>query len=185
MSPQKNSALSIRPFIRITAKMNKLSRLTEKESSSEQNLDGVYHITVDLHVSADKKVTLSDLEKKVAELGSVEDIFVERFSSGGDSPFNIGDTIELHSEFSCDKAVYLDTSGNLVISDKPVTASVEKVGDFTIKLPKGTIAEVNSKSVRGTTEVLFTGEVIHLPELNREAYLGILELPSAYLIKSA
>lgn len=166
---------------------NKLARLNEKESSSEQSLDGTYHVIVDLHLSADKKVTLTDLEKKVAELGGIEDIYVEKYSSGNnaDSPFNIGDTIELTAEFNCDKAVYLDTSGNLVISDRPVTGSVEKVGDFTISLPKGTIAEVNNKSANGKIEILFTGESIHLSELDREAYLGILELPSECLMKSA
>jgi hypothetical protein len=161
---------------------SKLSRLTEKESSSEQSLEGVYHIVVDLNLSSDKKVTWADVEKKVAELGNVDDIYIERYSSKPvDSPFNIGDTIELIAEFNCDKTVYLDTHGNLVISDRPVTESVEKIGNFSICLPEGTTAEVNSKLDNGRVEVLFSGEMIHLDKLNRVAYLGILELPSEHL----
>lgn len=158
--------------------MNKLTRLTEKESSGEQPLDGTYHVVVDLRLSADKKVTLADLEKKVAELGSVDTVYIEKYSSKVESPFNIGDTIELTAEFNCDKAVYMDTHGNLVISDKPVTEAVEKIGEFTISLPEGTIAEINSKGSNGSVEVLFTGETILLEDLNRVAYLGILELPA-------
>ena len=166
--------------------MDKLGRLTEKESSGEQALDGVYRLVVDLRVSADKKVTLQELEKKVAELGG-EDLVIERYTSkvAAESPFNVGDTIELTAEFTCDKSVYLDTSGNLVISDKPVTEAVEKVGEFTITLPAGTTAEVNSKLTKGaSTEVLFSGEEILLDGLDRIAYLGILELPSLLLSKS-
>lgn len=162
--------------------MKKLTKLTEKESTGEQPLDGLYHIVVDLNVSADKNVTLKDLEKKVAELGGVDDIYLERYvSTSTASPFSIGDTIELSTEFNCDKAVYLDTHGNLVISDKPVTESVEKVGMFSISLPEGTVAEINSKAADGMVEVLFSGEMVHLDKLNRVAYLGILEIPAEHL----
>ncbi len=160
--------------------MNKLTRLTEKESAGEQPLDGTYRIVVDLNLSADKKVTVSDLEKKVAELGGVDDLYVERYTSTDASPFNVGDTIELAAEFNCDKDVYMDTAGNLVISDK-VTDNVEKIGTFMVSLPEGTVAEINSRSSNGKVEVLFSGEAVHLEKLNRVAYLGILELPSSCL----
>ena len=167
--------------------MQKLSRLNDKESSGEQPLDGVYHVIVDLHVSSDKQITLADLEKKVAELGGVEDLHVERYTQRvvtASSPFNVGDTIELIADFNCTKAVYLDVGGNLVISDRPVTESVEKVGDFHISLPKNTFAEVNRAAAGGMVEILFTGESIQLEELERVAYLGVLEMPCHLIVKS-
>jgi hypothetical protein len=158
--------------------MNKLSRLNEKESS--QILDGVYRLVVDLHVSADKKITLGGLEKELAGLGG-ENLSIERYAA--ESPFNIGDEIELTAEFTCDKSVYQDSNGNLTISDKPVEGSVEKIGVFRVSLPAGTIAEVNKKSVDGSIEVLFTGESIYLDDISRIAYLGILALPTHLLAK--
>lgn len=155
----------------------KLTRLSEKESSGEFSLDGTYHIVVDLHLSADKKITLTDLQKKVEELGEAE-IYVEKYAAKLESPFNVGDTIELAAEFNCNKDVYLDVHGNLVVSDKVATSDLEKVGQCSITLPVGTIAEINSKGSNGVVEVLFTGETIHLAELGRVAYLGILEMPS-------
>lgn len=157
--------------------MTKLTRLTEKEDSGEQSLSGLYHITMDVHVDASKGHNINVLKELAKTLGDVEDIYVEKYAEAA-SPFNIGDTIELTTEFNCDKAVYVDTQGNLVISDKLVTEAVEKIGTFTISLPEGTIAEINSKGSEGTVEVLFTGETVYLEKLNRAAYLGILELPA-------
>lgn len=165
---------------------SKLSRLSDTESSSAQALDGVYHVIVDLHLPSDKKVTLAELERKVAELGG-EDLHIERYThkvANTDTPFNVGDTIELVADFNCKKAVYLDIGGNLVISDKPVTEAVEKVGDFDISLPKNTFAEVNRKPVNGSVEILFTGESVQLEDLERVAYLGVLEMPCHMLVKS-
>lgn len=159
--------------------MNKLSRLTERESSG-QTLEGTYRVVVDLYLSADKKLTLGELEKKVAALGG-ENLSIEKYMM--ESPFNIGDEIELTAEFTCDKSVYQDSCGNLVISDKPVEGSVEKIGVFRVSLPAGTIAEVNKKSVDGSIEVLFTGESIYLDDISRVAYLGILALPTHLLAK--
>ena len=165
--------------------MIKLSRLSDKESSGEQSLDGVYRVVVDLHLSSDKKVTLADIEQKVAELGIAEDLLVERYSEKTTtSAFNVGDTVELISEFNCSKSVYLDAGGNLVISDCPVVESVEKVGDFNISLPKNTFAEVNKRSSNGMVEILFTGETVELPELERVAYLGVLQMPCNLIVKS-
>jgi hypothetical protein len=158
--------------------MNKLSRLNEKESS--QILDGVYRLVVDLHVSADKKITLEGLEKELAGMGG-ENLSIERYAA--ESPFSIGDEIELTAEYTCDKNVYQDSCGNLFISDKPVEGSVEKIGVFRVSLPAGTVAEVNKKSVDGSIEVLFTGESIYLDDISRVAYLGILALPTHLLAK--
>lgn len=165
--------------------MEKLQRLSSKESSGEQVLDGVYRIVMDVHVTADKKITLKDIEKRVAEAGTIEDIVVEKYTPRVTAPaFTVGDTVELTADYSCTKSVYLDTGGNLVISDKPVTANVEKVGDFSINLPAGTIAEVNKHASDNQAEILFTGESIELGELNRVAYLGILELPCSLFTKA-
>lgn len=162
----------------------KLQGLSSKESSGEQVLDGVYRIVMDVQVTADKKITLQELHKKVAEMGSVDDIVIEKYDPGATSAFAVGDTVELTADYSCTKSVYLDTGGNLVISDKPVTANVEKVGDFSINLPKGTIAEVNKHAADNQAEILFTGESVELGDLNRVAYLGILELPCSLFIKA-
>jgi len=165
--------------------MEKLSRLSDRESSGEQSLEGVYRVVVDLHLSSDKKVTLADIEKKVAELGATEDLSVERYSTrSSPSAFNVGDSIELIAEFNCTKSVYLDAGGNLVISDRPVVESVEKVGDFNISLPKNTFAEVNKRSADGMVEILFTGETVELAELERVAYLGVLAVPCNLIAKS-
>jgi hypothetical protein len=163
----------------------KLTRLSVKESSGEQPLNGVYHIIVDLQVTADKKVTLEDLQKKVAEVGVVDDLYIEKYVEKGtpETPFNVGDTIELTEDLSCEKAVYLDTGGNLVVSDSPVEECVEKVGDFTINLPRGITAEVNNKPAGDSIDILFPPEAILLEDLGRVAYLGVLTLPCSAVAK--
>lgn len=164
--------------------MEKLTRLTARESSSEEALDGSYHITIDLNVAADKKVTLEKLQKVVSEVCDVEDFFIEKYSSRTSAAFfNVGDTIELLEEVTCTKPVYIDASGSLVISDKPAT-EVEKVGDFVISLEKGTIAEINTKPSGDTVEVLFAPEAMSIPELEKVAYIGVLELPLNILAKA-
>ena len=160
----------------------KLNKLSVKESSGEYPLHGTYRVTVDIQVAADKKVTLEDLRKKVAEAGTVEDLYIEKYAES--TPlFNIGDTIELVDDLSCKKAVYLETSGSLVISDSPVTECVEKVGDFTINLPRGIVAEVNNKPVNDSIDILFPAEAIVLEDLNRVAYLGVITLPCHTIVK--
>lgn len=163
--------------------MEKLARLTSKESSGEQSLDGIYRVVVDLRLTSSANVTVQDIEKKISEAGMVEDFFIERYSEKI-SPFNVGDTVELISDLNCTKSVYIDTEGNFVISDKPLVSHVEKVGEFTLHLPKGTLAEVNDKVAGRDTEVLFTGDSVDIEELGREAYLGILALPSHLFVKA-
>ena len=164
----------------------KLIRLTAKESSGEQALDGVYHITIDLKVAGDRKITLDQLQQKVAEAGDVEDMFVEKYATkpSTNNLFNTGDTIELLEELNCTKDVYLDTSGHLIISDRLGSESVEKVGEYSICLAKGTLAEVNNKPSNGNAEILFAAQAVEIPELNRIAYLGILELPCSSIAKA-
>ena len=164
--------------------MEKLRRLTAKESSSEETLDGVYHITIDLNVAADKKVTLAQLQEAVAKVGSVEDLYIERYVASSHNLFNVGDMIELVEEVTCTKPVYLDTSGSLVISDKPVPDGVEKIGDFVINIVKGTLAEINIKPTGDNAELLFSAETINVPELERVAYLGVIDLPCNVLVKT-
>jgi len=158
--------------------MEKLNKLSAKEESGEQNLSGLYRVTMDVHVTDQNVEALKELAKK---LGDINDMTIERHAS--ESPFSIGDTIELTSEYTCDKSVYQDSCGNLFISDRPVEGSVEKIGVFRVSLPAGTFAEVNNKSTNGSTEVLFSGESIYLDDISRIAYLGILALPSALLAK--
>jgi hypothetical protein len=164
--------------------MEKLTRLTAKESSSEAALDGAYHITIDLNVVADKQITLEKLQKMVSEAGNIEDFYIEKYSKASNHFFNVGDMIELVEEVTCTKPIYLDTSGSLVISDRPVSESVEKVGDFVISLAKGTLAEINNKTAGENAEILFSAETIDIPELERVAYLGVLELPLNILAKA-
>lgn len=161
--------------------MEKLDKLSAKEQSGEQSLSGLYRITADVYISADKDHNVEVLKELAKVMGDIEDITIEKHAS--ESPFNIGDEIELTAEFTCDKSVYQDSCGNLVISDKPVEGSVEKIGVFRVSLPAGTVAEVNKKSVDGSIEVLFTGESIYLDDISRIAYLGILALPTHLLAK--
>jgi hypothetical protein len=161
--------------------MEKLAKLSSKEESGEQNLSGLFRITMDVHVTADKTGNVEVLKELAKVMGDVEDITIERVAS--ESPFSIGDEIELTSEYTCDKNVYQDSCGNLFISDKPTEGSVEKIGVFRVSLPAGTVAEVNKKSVDGSIEVLFTGESIYLDDISRIAYLGILALPTHLLAK--
>jgi hypothetical protein len=158
--------------------MEKLAKLSSKEESGEQSLSGLFRITMDVTLT-DQQVDV--LKASLKALGDIEDMTIERHAS--ESPFNIGDTVELTSEFTCDKSIYQDSHGNLVISDKPVTGSVEKIGEFRVSLPAGTTAEVNRKSINGSVEVLFTGESIYLDDISRIAYLGIMELPVSLLAK--
>lgn len=158
--------------------MEKLAKLSSKEESGEQNLSGLFRITMDVTLT-DQQVNA--LKASLSTLGDIEDMTIERHAA--ESPFNIGDEIELTAEFTCDKSVYQDSCGNLTISDKPVEGSVEKIGVFRVSLPAGTIAEVNKKSVDGSIEVLFTGESIYLDDISRIAYLGILALPTHLLAK--
>lgn len=160
----------------------RLQKLAIKESSGEQPLDGVYHVVVDLHITADKKITLDDLQKKVAEAGSVEDIYVEKYADNSDI-FDVGDTIELVEDLNCEKTVYLDTSGSLVISDSPTVGCVEAVGEFPINLPKGIVAEINQKPSNGSVDILFSAETVELSDLGKVAYLGILKLPCSKISK--
>ena len=161
--------------------MEKLTGLSTKENSGEQLLGGLYRLTIDVSLSPDDKITLPDLEKRIESVaGKVEDHYIERHVTAS---FNTGDVIEFTSEYVCEKPVYIDTSGNLVITDSPVMHSVEKVGTFSISLPKGTIAEINQQSVDGTAEVLFSGFSVEVSELSKEAFLGILKLPHNILIK--
>jgi len=162
--------------------MEKLNKLSAKEESGDQKLSGLFRVTMDVHIAADKACTVETLKEKARAMGGVEDISIERYAT--ESPFNIGDTIELSAEFTCDKSVYQDSQGNLFISDRPVFGSVEKIGEFRVSLPAGTLAEVNSKSNSGATEVLFAGDSIYLDDISRVAYLGILELPSGMLSKA-
>lgn len=163
--------------------MEKLNRLSGKEETGEQNLSGMYRITMDVNIAASKNWTVNIVKEQIQSLGEVDDFLIEKHADDT-SPFTVGESIELLTDFSCEKTAYLDTFGNLVISDKPVQESVERVGDFKISLVKGTIAEINSPSKNGQTEVLFTGESVLLDELGRVAYLGILEVPSDLIIKS-
>lgn len=162
--------------------ISKLARLTTKESSGEQSLDGIYRVVVDLRVTSSKAMTVQDLEKKLAEAGAVEDLSIERYSEP--SPFNVGDTVELVADLECTKSVYIDTFGNYVITDQPVAARVNKIGDYTVKLSKGTVAEINNKSTSRDTEVLFTGETVQVNDLGKTAFLGILELPFNLFVKT-
>lgn len=163
--------------------ISKLSRLTTKESSGEQSLDGVYRVVVDLRLASGKNITVKDIEKKLSEAGQIEDIVVERHEDVS-SPFTVGDTVELAADLDCTKTVYLDTFGNYIISDRPVADRVEKVGDYAVHLSKGTVAEVNNKSTGRDTEVLFTGEMVSIDGLDKVAFLGILELPCNLFIKT-
>lgn len=163
--------------------ISKLARLTTKESSGEQSLDGVYRVVVDLRLTSAKNITIKDLEKKLAEAGQVEDIAVERYEEPT-AVFSVGETVELVADLACTKTVYLDTAGNYIISDKPVAARVEKVGDYTVHLSKGTVAEVNSRTTGRDAEVLFTGEAVSIDGLDRVAFLGILELPCNLFVKA-
>lgn len=158
--------------------MEKLAKLSSKEESGEQNLSGLFRITMDVTLT-DQQVDV--IKASLKGLGDIEDMTIERHAS--QSPFSIGDEIELTSEYTCDKNVYQDSCGNLFISDKPVEGSVEKIGVFRVSLPAGTVAEVNKKSVDGSIEVLFTGESIYLDDISRVAYLGILALPTHLLAK--
>jgi len=165
--------------------MEKLTSLSAKENSGEQLLEGMYRITVDINLSADDKIVLPALEEllKVSVLPKceVEDYQIEKHLES--SAFTTGDTIEITSEFTCEKSVYVDTNGNLVITDSPVSQCVESVGTYPISLPEGTIAEINSQSRNDVAEVLFSGLCVEVPELRKTAFLGILKLPSNILAR--
>ncbi len=166
--------------------MEKLTGLSDKEKSGEQPLDGLYRVTIDIRFTPDDCMTADALEyvtKKASLLGKdIEDIYVEKHSVSATPRLQIGDTIELAADYDCEKSVYLDTNGNLVITDTPVAQSVERIGSFPVSLPKGTVAEVN-KQIGDNVQILFTGSSVEIAELNKIAYLGILELPGCMLIR--
>ena len=97
----------------------KLQRLSSKESSGEQVLDGVYRIVMDVQVTADKRITLQELHKKVAEMGSVDDIVI---------PFE--HSIALYSE----ARKFNDKSNSPVFKMKGSHAMPEYLPDFKKKL---------------------------------------------------
>lgn len=160
----------------------KLIKLTTREQSGEQPLNGVYHVTIDLHATADKQITLEALQRKVSEMVEVEDLCIEKYADA-ETLFNVGDTIELVEDLKCEKTVYLDTSGSLVISDSPAVGCVEKVGEFSINLPRGIVAEINQKPTDGSVDILFSAEAINIEDLEKVAYLGILTLPCESISK--
>lgn len=164
--------------------MVKLTGLSAKEHSGEQPLKGVYHVVVDVKVESGKNITIKDVQKKLSELGEVEGFYVEKFDSVEEVAIDIGETIELTEDLSIEKPVYLDTKGNLVITDSPVARCVECVGNFAICLTKGTVAEVN-KTAEDEMEILFSGTTITVAGLNKEAYLGILKIPNSIISRYA
>src|ERR1035437_1586381 len=105
--------------------MEKLNKLSAKEESGEQNLSGLFRITMDMNLT-DQQIDV--LKASFTAMGDIEDMTIERHAA--ESPFDIGDEIELTAEFTCDKSVYQDSYGNLVISDKPAEGSVETIGVF-------------------------------------------------------
>jgi len=160
--------------------MEKLAALTGKEASGEQSLSGLYRMTVDISISADKKCTLASIYNLVKDLGEVDGLSVEKHLPS--QAFAVGDTIQLTAAFSNEAPVYLDSYGNLFITDIPV-AEYECVGSFPIELPPGTVAEVNKNNEGENVEVLFTGDSIPVDDLNKAAYLGVLKIPAYVLAK--
>lgn len=163
--------------------MNKLTKLTAKEESGEANLNGLYKVTINVYVSPDKQWNVNVIEKLAETMGDVEDMQIEKYTPRTSALFNVGDTIVLSEDFRCEKTVYIDSKGNLIISDRPVESCVEKVGSFLINLPEGTVAEVNKKAENDSIEILFTGDAIEVSDLRREAYLGVLEIPCKSIVK--
>ena len=159
--------------------MDKLSGLPKKESSSEQPLKGVYHVVIDIKVRSSQNITLKDLRKKISELGDIDGFYIEKFEKEGPT-LSIGETVILNTDLSIERSVYLDTSGNLIITDSSVSPSIECVGSYPIFLAKGTVAEVN-KIVGDEVEILFTGSTVNVEGLQKEAYLGILRLSDSII----
>lgn len=162
--------------------MEKLTNLSADESSSNQPLGGVYHVVVDLKVKAGENVMLEDVQKKISELGGIEGFYIEKYEQEAES-YKTGDSISLTADMTIEKPVYLDTSGNLVVTDKPVAQCVECVGHYNIHLPKGCVGEVNKEASDNMVEVLFTGAMIGIEGLAKQAYIGILTMPYGVLQK--
>jgi len=160
--------------------MQKISALSDKEKSGEIPLDGTYRVWVDLHVEASNNTTTKAFQEKLASLGDVENFSIEKYSTEYD--LEVGDAVELTTPLEFEKAVFIDTQGNLIVSDRPF-AEVESVGNFQISLSVGMIAEVNKKASNDQIEILFTGYEVEIPQLQKVAYIGILNLPCTSVSK--
>jgi len=158
--------------------MEKLTSLSTKEASGEQELDGLYRVTVDLRVSADKKWNVETVKELVKTMGDVEDVDIQKHLPT--NSFRTGDVVELVSDYACEKDIFLDSQGNLVITDY-VSDNVEKVGTYAIVLSAGAVAEVNKTAINDKVELLFAGDSIIIND--KRAYLGIIELPSNIVIR--
>ena len=158
--------------------MEKLTELTVKESSGEQALNGTYRIVADVKVNSTQKLTIEDLNKQLVSLGA-SDYRIEKHCDNTSIVFNTGDTVELVEDFNSLIPVYVDTSGNFVVTDNPVKQCVDKVGEYYICVPRGTVAEINKTASGDSAQVLFSGEMVEVDinGLARNAYLGIINLP--------